>query len=298
MSEDPTIYNEKADGEYRLARDRALTENKGPYKVVLVDQYSGHCEDGYGDYADYDTIGEAIAAARGITERGIRHCGTIEAWHGMGDAGIVYDAEHRMVWSGVMEYSKMKGALKDPKGICRAVAFATKAHQGQMRKGTDIPYVTHPISVGMLLARAGCADDLIMAGILHDCLEDTETTFEQLEDEFNENVAQIVLDCSEKDRSNTWISRKKATVTKLKDISEEACLVACADKTHNLWSMIKDYEQHGESLWSRFNATKESQIWYYRALGTVFSEHDPQHNLFQDYQKHLKTFLELVEPPV
>jgi len=296
MTEDPIEYNSAQDSEYIRNRTRAAMEADGPYKVLLIDQFD--VVDGAGEYGVYPTFAEAVEVARAITESGIRHCGSVEEWRGMGDTACVYDIHHMLVWSGVTEYSKMKGPLKDPDGICRAVAFATKAHAGQLRKGTDVPYVTHPISVGMLLARAGCADDLVMAGILHDCLEDTETTFEQLEDEFNEKVAEIVQDCSEQDKSDTWINRKKATVKKLKTASDEACLVSCADKTHNLWSMIKDYEQHGESLWSRFNATRESQIWYYRALGTVFSEHDPQHNLFQDYQEHLKTFLELVEPPV
>jgi (p)ppGpp synthase/HD superfamily hydrolase len=189
---------------------------------------------------------------------------------------------------------KMSGR-QDSDGIHRAIAFATKAHVGQLRKGTDVPYVTHPVSVGTLLARAGCADDLIMAGILHDCLEDTETTFGQLKVEFNETVAELVRDCSEKDRSGSWIERKEATVKKLKDVSDEACLVACADKTHNLWSMIRDFRQLGEALWERFNATRESQIWYFKSLGIVFSERHEQHPLFADYQEHLKTFLNLVE---
>jgi hypothetical protein len=282
-------------GDYIRRRDNAAKEQDGPYKVVLVDQFQGHCEDGYGDYKAYPTFADAVEVARAITESAIRECGLEEGWLGMGDAGLVYDVHHRLVWSGVIEYSNRIPPLPDPDGINRAVIFATLAHEGQFRKGTQIPYVTHPISTGMILARAGCSDDLIIAGILHDCIEDTDVTFEQLADEFDFKVATIVRDCSEKDKKATWIQRKKQTIRHLKTVSDDACLVSCADKTHNLLSVIQDFRGIGDALWDRFNATKEAQLWYYKSLGGVFSARGKQHQIYKEFLNLLAIFLALVD---
>ena len=81
-----------------------------------------------------------------------------------------------------------------------AMIFAAKAHKNQTRKGTDIPYITHPFAVGMLLQKEKCSEEVIAAGILHDTLEDTETTFKDLTEAFGVHVANLVLAASEKDR--------------------------------------------------------------------------------------------------
>ncbi|MGG3468708.1 HD domain-containing protein [Neobacillus pocheonensis] len=147
--------------------------------------------------------------------------------------------------------------------IEKALQVASIAHQNQFRKNTNIPYIAHPVAVGMLVMKAGYSEDLIAAAILHDTVEDTELTLEDIEREFGANIAEIVAGCSEPDKSLTWQARKDHTIEFLKTAPEEVRVVACADKLHNLRSIIHDYEQHGDKVWERFNAGKEKQKWYY-----------------------------------
>jgi (p)ppGpp synthase/HD superfamily hydrolase len=147
-----------------------------------------------------------------------------------------------------------------------AIEVAAKAHQNQVRKGTDIPYITHPLAVGIILAKAGCSDEVIVAGILHDTLEDTPTTPDYIQETFGPRVASIVKGASEPDRSLTWEDRKRHTIKYLKTAPLEIRLVACADKLHNMRTIASDYVEIGETLWERFNRGKDAQKWYYQGL--------------------------------
>ena len=150
--------------------------------------------------------------------------------------------------------------------ISKAIEIALEAHEGQLRKGTDIPYVTHPLAVGILLAKAGCTDDVITAGILHDLVEDTKYTLGRIKKTFGDKVAEIVAGCSEPDRGASWEARKQHTIDFLKRASIEIRLVSLADKRHNIGSMRADYQKVGERLWDRFNASVDEQKWYYEGL--------------------------------
>ncbi|MFP5106683.1 HD domain-containing protein [Neobacillus sp. C211] len=145
----------------------------------------------------------------------------------------------------------------------KALQIASKSHRNQCRKNTDIPYITHPVTVGMMLMKAGYDDDIIAAGILHDTVEDTDLTLKDIEREFGLRIASIVEGCSEPDKSLPWKERKEHTIEFLKTASEEIRVVACADKLHNIRSILKDYEQQGDAVWNIFNAGKEHQAWYY-----------------------------------
>ncbi|MFD0828208.1 HD domain-containing protein [Neobacillus sp. M.A.Huq-85] len=145
----------------------------------------------------------------------------------------------------------------------KALQTASKAHEGQYRKLTDIPYITHPVAVGMLLMKAGYLDDVVAAGILHDTVEDTGLTLEVLKRKFGEKIAEIVSGCSEPDKSLSWEKRKEHTIEFLKTASKEIRAVACADKLHNIRSIRNDYEQVGEEVWKRFKRGREKQKWYY-----------------------------------
>lgn len=149
------------------------------------------------------------------------------------------------------------------KKVEKALQIASKSHRNQCRKNTDIPYITHPVTVGMMLMKAGYDDDIIAAGILHDTVEDTELTLKDIEREFGPRIARIVEGCSEPNKSLPWKERKEHTIEFLKTASEEIRVVACADKLHNIRSIIKDYEQQGDAVWNIFNAGKEQQAWYY-----------------------------------
>ncbi len=147
-----------------------------------------------------------------------------------------------------------------------AIEVAAKAHQGQIRKGTDVPYISHPYAVAMILARAGCSEEVIAAGILHDTVEDTKLTMEDIRENFGERVEAIVEGCSEPDKSASWEERKRHTIEHLRTAPWEVRMVACADKLHNIRTTVAEYERLGEVVWSRFKRGREEQEWYYRGL--------------------------------
>ena len=157
--------------------------------------------------------------------------------------------------------------------IHKAIKFAALKHAGQVRKGTDIPYISHPMEAMQILTKENCSDAVIIAGILHDVLEDTETLSSEILDLFGENVLKIVIAESE-DKSKTWKERKQVTLDTLKTASLEVKQVCCADKLSNLRSMVADMEIVGDKLWDRFNASKADILWYYSGIIAALVELD------------------------
>ncbi|REJ37683.1 MAG: phosphohydrolase [Bacillota bacterium] len=155
--------------------------------------------------------------------------------------------------------------------LSAAVEFAIRAHGGQTRKGKDVPYITHPLAVALSLARAGCAEDVVIAGLLHDVVEDTSVTLEEVRDHFGPAVAEIVAACSE-DKRLPWEERKARMLETLTHAPLAVKLVACADKLHNIRDLRADYEQVGDRVWDRFNRGRQHQEWYYRGLLDAFAE--------------------------
>ncbi|MBQ3221078.1 MAG: HD domain-containing protein [Clostridia bacterium] len=149
--------------------------------------------------------------------------------------------------------------------IHKAIEFATLKHQGQTRKGTDIPYIVHPIEVMQILTANGCEEDIIIAGILHDTLEDTDTEREEIVEAFGARVAELVSHESE-DKSKSWEERKQATVDRLRVCPDSVAICALADKLSNLRSIYYDYQRVGEGVWSRFMRGKEKVRWYYASV--------------------------------
>jgi len=126
-----------------------------------------------------------------------------------------------------------------------AIEVAVRAHQNQVRKGTDIPYITHPMAVGIILAKAGCSDDVIIAGILHDTVEDTPITLDYIRDIFGKKVSMLVEGASEPDKSLPWEERKEHMVNYLKTAPLAVRLVACADNLHNIRTIATEHEKMG-----------------------------------------------------
>ena len=157
--------------------------------------------------------------------------------------------------------------------IHNAIIFATLKHQNQKRKGTEIPYIVHPMEVMHILTENDCSENVIIAGILHDTLEDTDTKPQEIEAEFGKDVLDIVQTESE-DKSKSWKERKQHTIDCLKNDTLETKLVCCADKLSNIRSMYADLETCGEDLWNRFNASKEEIAWYYHSIVNSLSELD------------------------
>ena len=151
-----------------------------------------------------------------------------------------------------------------------AIEVAANAHRDQVRKHTDIPYITHPNSVGLTLQKYGYSEELIIAGILHDTIEDTPIDIDYIKEHFGERVASIVEGCSEPDKSLPWEKRKEHTIEHLKTTSFEVKIVSCTDKLHNIGTIARDHRKIGDKVWERFNRGKEKQEWYYRNLVESF----------------------------
>lgn len=150
--------------------------------------------------------------------------------------------------------------------VDKAIQFAALKHAGQVRKGTDIPYISHPFAVGMMLQKAGEQETMVAAGILHDTIEDTSATETEIEELFGEQVLHLVLSASEPDKSLSWEERKRHTISELATRSREELAIIVADKLHNLRSIRTDLEQSGEQVWNRFNRGKKQQEWYYSGM--------------------------------
>lgn len=143
-----------------------------------------------------------------------------------------------------------------------SIIFANKAHKGQLRKGTDIDYISHPMEVMQILTAMQADDNLIIAGVLHDTVEDTGTTVEEIEEKFGDDVAALVAHHSE-DKRLSWIERKTQVIDDLQRADKRTKMLVLADKVSNMRSMYANYLEVGEKLWDRFNAPKEKQCWYY-----------------------------------
>ena len=153
--------------------------------------------------------------------------------------------------------------------IHKAIEFAAIAHKTQLRKSTKIPYIVHLFEVSIILAQNNASEDVICAGILHDTLEDTKTTKEDLVENFGDYVTSLVMANSE-NKSLSWEERKEET---LRYLSEEATkdemYVACADKLSNIRSLQYDYDKWGDELWTHFKRAYDKQKWYYTGLITA-----------------------------
>ena len=151
-----------------------------------------------------------------------------------------------------------------------ALMYATELHSDQNRKGSEIPYVAHLLAVAALALEHGADEDVAIAALLHDAVED-QGGFEALEEiraRFGNRVAGIVQECSDtyENPKPAWLPRKKAKVEHLRRASDDARLVTAADKIHNARSIAADYREVGEAIWTRFSATREQSLWYYRAV--------------------------------
>ncbi len=146
-----------------------------------------------------------------------------------------------------------------------AIEFAVQRHSGQVRKGTVLPYIVHPIEVMQILYRMGADENLLIAGVLHDVLEDTKTTKEEISELFGKDVSDLVTGHSE-DKSKSWEERKLTSIGHLEKSDKRFKMLVMADKLSNMRAIASDYDAIGDKLWERFNAPPEKQAWYYSKL--------------------------------
>lgn len=146
----------------------------------------------------------------------------------------------------------------------KAKLFAIQAHMGQVRKNEkDKPMIMHPISVGELLQSFGYDDNVVAAGYLHDVVEDTKYTIEDIKKEFGSDIASLVMGASEPDKSLSWEARKQHTIDEVRNLPFRNKLVILADKINNLEDLFLKFQKSGTRDFSNFKRGEESQKWYY-----------------------------------
>lgn len=155
-----------------------------------------------------------------------------------------------------------------------ALVYASELHRDQLRKGTNIPYVSHLLAVTALVLEHGGTEDEAIAALLHDAVEDQggSETREVIRERFGDEVAAIVDGCSDADTlpKPPWYERKKAYIKHVVNAPQSVRLVSAADKLHNAQAILGDYRRHREALWGRFNGERDGTLWYYRALADAF----------------------------
>ena len=166
----------------------------------------------------------------------------------------------------------------NPNIINDAIVFAVKAHKDMFRKGSNMPYILHPIEAATIVSSITEDSNLIAAAILHDVLEDTEVTYELLKKEFG-FVADLVFYESENKRKGTppeetWHIRKKETIDFfMNDAQIESKIIALGDKLSNMRSIYRDYQKMGDGLWNKFHEkNKNEQGWYYKSMVEALKE--------------------------
>jgi len=170
-----------------------------------------------------------------------------------------------------------------------ALAFAVEAHGsvGHLRKGTRFPYLIHPIRVGWILERHGFDDELVAAGLLHDTLEDTKVTSEQIAERFGDRVARYV-EAATADKTLEWRPSREATVAKIAKLEADVLPLLAADKVDNVRSIRDTLAERGEEeTWLLFNSDRSDNEWYYRSLSEAFLARDPDRPLFQTLDREV-----------
>jgi len=176
--------------------------------------------------------------------------------------------------------------------IEKAIEVAAVAHEKQYRKSTNVPYITHPVSVGFILMKYHCSENVVAAGILHDTVEDTNLTFEDIRNLFGSEIEEIVRGASEENKELSWEERKEHTISTLQTASQEVCLVVCADKLHNLRTIKRDLDVNGEMAWSRFKRGRQKQQWYYYGVYEALSKQLNHHPLIDELKAAINEVFE------
>lgn len=140
-----------------------------------------------------------------------------------------------------------------------AIAFALSAHEGQLRKGDNRPYIIHPLSVGFILQGAGYSEDVVIAGILHDVIEDTKYTKEDISEKFGSKVADLVVGVTEDKSIKDWEAKMDNYLENLKNSNDEIKAISAADALDNRRSILWNIE-NGFDIWSKFKASPEKVI--------------------------------------
>jgi (p)ppGpp synthase/HD superfamily hydrolase len=157
-----------------------------------------------------------------------------------------------------------------------AVRYALEAHDGQTRKGTDVPYSSHLFAVVSFVLEDGGGEDEAIAALLHDAVEDQggRARLDEIRARFGDGVAHIVEGCTDSwtEPKAPWTERKREYVGRAATLDAPTLRVSAADKVHNAYAILRDLRTHGEDVWARFKASPDDILWYYDALVRAYRQ--------------------------
>lgn len=182
----------------------------------------------------------------------------------------------------------------------KALVYAELKHHNQVRKGGDIPYIGHLLTVAGLVINDGGSEVQAIAALLHDAVEDQggPATLEEIKNNFGDDVARIVSECSDTDvePKPPWRERKQAYINHLADVGDDTLLVSVADKLDNARSMLRDYHEHGPKLWERFTRKNpQDHLWYYGELLNAYRKRGLDSWMVDELDRVVKELKRLVE---
>ena len=198
--------------------------------------------------------------------------------------------------------SQKPRAVKLGPRFLRAFLFASEKHSGQTRKASTIPYIAHLMGVASLVLEAGGDEDLAIAALLHDVVEDCggKPMLKEVRRRFGKRVAHVVEGCTDDDTGvdpkPPWRERKETYLRHLRTADADTRLVSAADKLNNVRSIVSDYRAVGESVWQRFKGGREGTLWYYRTLLEIFLRHK-RNRITRDFELAVRELDSLVEDP-
>jgi (p)ppGpp synthase/HD superfamily hydrolase len=183
----------------------------------------------------------------------------------------------------------------------RAFLFAAEKHKGQTRKASTIPYIAHLMGVASLVLEAGGDEDVAIAALLHDVVEDCggAPMLKEVRRRFGPRVAKVVEGCTDADTypKPPWRQRKENYIRRLNKADADTRLVSAADKLNNVRSILCDYRELGDSVWSRFKGGREGTLWYYRSLRDQFLRRRPT-RITRELDLAVKELETLAERPI
>ena len=160
----------------------------------------------------------------------------------------------------------------------RAIVFAVRAHAGTERRGKGFPYIVHSMEAVEIVATMTSDQELLAAAALHDTVEDTSTTIEQIRAEFGDRVAALVATESDEphqsgDSIENWRARKQAAIDRIVSAPLDSKMVALGDKLSNMRAIARDYAKQGDKLWNLFHSKdRKDHEWHYRGLANALSD--------------------------
>lgn len=170
-----------------------------------------------------------------------------------------------------------------------AIIFAVGKHSGQIRKRANAPYITHPMEVASVVSTMTNDREVLAAAVLHDTVEDTDTTLDEICEKFGRRVMLLVMTETEDKRANlppaaTWKLRKEESLLILKNTKDDAVkMMWLGDKLSNMRSFAREYTKHGDALWNGFNQKDPNlQAWYYRKIAK-YLEDLKEYDAYKEY---------------